>query len=117
MNVTSLDEYQKLSERTSGFRGYTFDSDEGEKRLCVASLGIAGEAGEVIEHVKKVVGHGHALDLTKVSKELGDLLYYVAEVASCLGLSLSDIASENVEKLKERYPQGFSSAASINRSV
>lgn len=109
----TLDEYQELAMRTWG------QSREWptERRLTVSALGLTGEAGEVAELVKKHVGHGHTLDSEKVKKELGDVLWYVAALATTLGLSMEDVGAANIEKLKARYPEGFSSTASINRSV
>ena len=87
-----------------------------EKQLAVMGLGLAGEAGEVIELIKKAVGHGHPLNPRTLQKELGDVLWYVAAIATLNGLSLGDIADANIAKLKARYPDGFSSAASIARA-
>lgn len=87
----------------------------GPTRLPTAALGLSGEAGEVCDHVKKHIGHGHPLDTEKIAAELGDVLWYVADLATQLGLSLSMIAHHNLEKLRRRYPNGFTPEASINR--
>jgi NTP pyrophosphatase (non-canonical NTP hydrolase) len=79
------------------------------------ALGLAGEAGEVCELLKKHWGHGHDLDQEKLKKELGDVLWYVAALAAQFQIELEDVAAANVAKLRSRYPQGFSSAASIAR--
>ena len=63
---------------------------------------------------KKHVGHGHALDVDAIKKELGDVLWYVAGIATALGLDLSEVASANINKLK-RCPDGLTSAASVAR--
>lgn len=65
--------------------------------------------------IKKHIGHGHPLDTEKVHKELGDVLWYVAVLARRIGSTLEDVAASNVEKLRKRYPEGFSSERSINR--
>jgi NTP pyrophosphatase (non-canonical NTP hydrolase) len=83
--------------------------------LAVWSLGLGGESGEVQEHIKKHLGHGHELDVDAVATELGDVLWYVAALASALGLSLEDIANANLCKLIDRYGGGFSVEKSINR--
>lgn len=104
-----------------GFDGYqagaarTAPDDEGEKTLAVLALGVAGEAGEVAELIKKHVGHGHPLDKEKLTKELGDVLWYLATLAEVLGISFQDVADMNLEKLKKRYPDGFSHEASLGR--
>lgn len=112
-------EYQDNAARTSGGAGRTYDGIEGslgERRMMVACLGLAGEAGELLDHIKKAVGHGHKLEPVLVEKEIGDVLWYVAELCTSLGLDLADVAEHNIAKLRARYPAGFSSEASINRS-
>ena len=88
-----------------------------EKGTLMATLGLAGESGEVADLVKKSHYHGHDWDIDKLGLELGDVLWYVAILAWYLGFSLSDIAKNNIEKLEKRYPKGyFESEKSINRS-
>ena len=109
-----FDKYQKDSSATSGaFQDLYSD----QARLAIAGLGLAGEAGEVVDYLKKVVGHGHKLDRDKLVKELGDVLWYVAEICSAINADMSDVAQQNIDKLKARYPDGFSSERSINRAV
>ncbi len=83
--------------------------------LSVLALGVAGEAGEVADYLKKVIGHGHALERDKLLKELGDVLWYVAVLANRTGISLEDVARENILKLRKRYPDGFDPERSKNR--
>ncbi len=108
-NHLSLDEYQHLAARSAGAGG------DGQRRLMVAALGLAGEAGEFANLVKKLTAHGHDISPAELADELGDVLWYLAEAASASGLSLGDIASENVDKLRKRYPDGFDQDRSINR--
>ena len=107
MLMSGLDEYQKQAMRT-----HVPDPI----RLPCYALGLAGEAGEVADLINKHLGHGLDLDLEKVREELGDVLWYVAGLAQVLGLTLSEIAHENINKLERRYPEGFSHEASRNRS-
>ncbi len=76
-------------------------------------MGLCGEAGEAIDIVKKWLAQGHELDKVKLAKELGDIAWYLAETAYALDIPLEDIFRGNIEKLKKRYPEGFS----VNRSV
>ena len=78
-------------------------------------MGLCGESGEAIDIVKKWLAQGHELDKEKLAKELGDICWYLAETATALGLSLEDVMIANIEKLKKRYPEGFSAEKSINR--
>lgn len=101
-----LNEYQELASRTA-------NKHEGE--LVNYALGIAGEAGEVADLVKKAVFHGHNIDKVDVTKELGDVLWYLSQLARLAGATLDEIAEKNIDKLMKRYPDGFSEEASRNR--
>ena len=65
---------------------------------------------------KKHLFHGHELDRDALIKELGDIAWYLAEGAEALGISLEEVFERNIEKLKKRYPEGFSEERSINRT-
>lgn len=102
-------EYQKLAMTTR-------NKDMNMKDMLVNSvMGLNGEAGEAIDLVKKHLYHNHELDIDKLKLELGDVLWYLAEAAEALDMSLEDIAKANIDKLKKRYPEGFDSKKSINR--
>ena len=102
-------EYQKLAMASKS------KDSLGDAQIVNAVMGLNGEAGEVIDLIKKHYFHGHELDKEKVKLELGDVLWYLAECADALGFELDDIAKANIVKLKARYPQGFSCERSINR--
>ena len=104
-------EYQDLSKKTS--KQYSEGSIFG---ILISALGLAGEAGETADYLKKVYGHGHKLDIVKLKKEIGDCLWYAADLCTRHNISLDDVASLNIEKLKERYPLGFSQEKSVNRA-
>jgi NTP pyrophosphatase (non-canonical NTP hydrolase) len=74
------------------------------------TLGLAGEAGEVADKVKKVIrdngGQFDAAAVAAIQKELGDVLWYVARLASELGLDLDQIAADNLAKLADRKARG-----------
>ncbi len=106
-----LDEYQREALRTAD--ALTDDPD----RLICAALGLTGESGEFADIVKKVAYQGHPLDKVKAIKELGDVLWYVALGAAALGVGLDEVAAANVEKLRKRYPDGFSAERSVNRDT
>jgi NTP pyrophosphatase (non-canonical NTP hydrolase) len=79
-------EYEQLSERTMNTSNQTFD-----EQLANIALGLAGEAGEIADMVKKHLHHGHDLDLRKLELEAGDLLFYLAWLPKLLGLSLEAV--------------------------
>lgn len=105
----TLDDYQRSAERT--INRELSDAN----RLLDASAGLAEEAGEVLALVRKHLFQRHPLDRERLAKELGDALWCLSIVAASAGLSLDGVARANVEKLRARYPDGFSSDASLSR--
>ena len=103
----TINEYQKLAMTTL--------NPELDKKdvLINGVMGLCGESGEVIDIVKKHLAQGHALDKEKIIKELGDVAWYMAETV--LDVELEDVFVQNIEKLKKRYPEGFSVEKSVNR--
>ena len=114
MRENAFTHYQRKAAETA--RG-AYDFDERHERAAVAAMGLAGESGELIDALKKWIGHGHELDLDYGEKELGDILWYIAEIGTILGINLASVAERNEEKLKERYPEGFSAERSRNRGA
>jgi NTP pyrophosphatase (non-canonical NTP hydrolase) len=110
--VYSLRDYQQEADGTSRYSG-----EAGSKRLLMGAMGAASESGELLNIIKKWLFHDHDFDRQKVVEELGDVLWYVAECSSALGLSLDELALFNIEKLRRRYGAGFDSEASRNREA
>jgi len=104
--VTTFDEYAREAARTENTR--LTDAE----RLMDAAAGLAEEGGEVLALVRKHLYQGHPLDRERVAKELGDTLWCMATVARSVGLSLDEIATGNLAKLRRRYPEGYSDEAS-----
>ena len=98
----TVNEYQTLAMTTL--------NPELSKRdvLINSVMGLCGESGEAIDIVKKWMAHGHELDKEHLAKELGDIAWYLAEAATALDMDLEEIFAANSEKLKKRYPDGFS---------
>ena len=86
-------------------------------QLLNAALGLAGEAGEISDIVKKYMFHGHPLDREKVMEELGDLQWYIVLACVGLGCTLEDVMQGNIDKLLRRYPEKFSFERSRNREL
>jgi len=105
----TINEYQHLALTTLN------PALEGKDVLINGVMGLCGEAGEVIDHVKKHLAQGHPLDKAHMAKELGDVAWYLAETATALGLELEEILQGNIDKLRARYPEGFSTERSMNR--
>lgn len=100
MRLTFSD-YQTAAKRTSAA---PFPERE---RPIVQGLALCGEAGELANLIKKAAWHGQPADPARVADELGDVLWYIADLATHYGLDLEHIAAANVEKLARRYPDGF----------
>lgn len=105
-----FNEYQRQCERTADRQ-----NTDPFKFLTEKALGIIGEAGEIGDYLKKVLCHGHPMDTKKLTDEAGDLLWYLSTVLTTYDITLEQVALHNIEKLRKRYPEGFSTEASINR--
>ena len=108
----NFEEYQKESRKTALY------PDNGNNWIYPV-MGLTGEAGEVADKMKKVMrDDGNIVSEQKkleVKKELGDVLWYVSQIASELGLSLDEIAQENIKKLFDRLERGKISGSGDNR--
>ena len=102
-------EYQAAAMRTSSKYIST------DQHLLNGALGLTGEAGEVADLVKKIMFQGHSMDWDHIAKELGDILWYIAETATAIGYDMETIMQMNIDKLKKRYPDGFSTERSQHR--
>ena len=98
-----FNEYQKKSRKTALY-------PDKDNNFIYPTLGLSGEAGEVSEKIKKVIRDKNGVidDETKQSlkKELGDVLWYISQLATELDLSLDEIANGNIEKLYSRLERG-----------
>ena len=107
--ITRLDVYQMEAMRTCNFQ-YV----ERDKMMRHAVFGLCSESGEVAGILQKVF-QGHDFDREHFEKELGDCLWMITEACTSVGATLSEIASMNIQKLRERYPDGFDPEKSRNR--
>lgn len=103
MNIT---EFQRQSIRTMKVD---------EETLLHCCMGMAGEVGEVIDIIKKSYFYGKDFDKKKVEEELGDVMFYISNLATSLNISMENVLENNVEKLRKRYPNGFSKEDAIIR--
>ena len=109
----TLDEYQKQALTTA-----QHDPDPLMAKTIWA-MGVAGEAGEVVEKLKKIVAY-HNGNITheareELAKELGDVLWYIAVFADALGLTLEEVMQRNVAKLRSRKSRGVIKGKGDNR--
>ena len=105
----TLNEYQQLAM-------VTLNPALNKKDVLINGvMGLCGESGEAIDIVKRHLAQGHDLNREELIKELGDVAWYLAETAYALGVPLEEVCQRNIDKLKARYPEGFSAEKSINR--
>lgn len=112
IEIMNFEEYQKKSRKTAKY------PDAGNN-FIYPTLGLSGESGEVAEKIKKVLRdkEGKIDDgcRAEIEKELGDVLWYVSQLATELGLSLDNIAEKNIEKLYSRMDRGKLKGSGDNR--
>lgn len=117
----NLNEYQQAALRTERRRtsceGFNIERTGEEERILEGVLGLSGESGEVVDILKKYLFQGHKFDRGHIAEELGDIAWYLALTADAIGYTLDDICRMNIEKLWNRYPDGFESERSVNREV
>ena len=104
----TINEYQQLAQRTASTKGHSSKIENG-------ILGLCGETGEIADVYKKYLYQGHVLDREHMAEELGDVCWYVAELAAGIGATLEEIMAQNIEKLRKRYPDGFDAERSMHR--
>lgn len=106
-----LNDYQKAAISTAIYPN--------DNNISYLALAICGEAGELADKVKKVIrdkqGQFYIPDLTAIAMELGDILWYAANLAKVLGYDLSDIAQLNIEKINGRVERGTLHGSGDNR--
>ena len=105
----TLNAYQQAAQRTSNTHSFSAKIENG-------LFGLAGEVGELHDHYKKYMYQQHDFDKEHLKKELGDVLWYVAELACGLDATLEEIALLNIAKLQARYPAGFEADRSMHRA-
>jgi NTP pyrophosphatase (non-canonical NTP hydrolase) len=107
-----FNEYQKMARGTAIYAG-------AGNNFIYPALGLCGESGEVAEKIKKIIRDGNGVvseeQKRELEKELGDVLWYVANLGVELGLEMDDIASKNIAKLKSRQDRGVLHGSGDNR--
>ncbi len=80
-------------------------------------LGIQTESAEIADAYKKYIAYNNPLDLVNVKEEIGDTLWYIANMCNMHGWDLRDILDTNIAKLEARYPEKFTEEQAINRNL
>ena len=79
-------------------------------------MGLAGETGETVDIFKKHIYQGKDLDINDVIEEIGDILWYIANLCNVNKITMKECMESNVEKLRKRYPNGFSIKDALERA-
>lgn len=106
--MNDMNEYQRQALRTAKRVNEGFD-------LMHAALGVAGEAGEFSDAVKRNLVYARPLDRGNAIEELGDLMWYVALGCAALGVDMSEVAQQNIAKLRLRYPEQYTDSLAAQR--
>lgn len=111
-----ITEETDASQRISESAMATLNPALDKKDVLINSvMGLCGESGEAIDIVKKWLMQGHELDREHLVRELGDVAWYLAEAATALDVPLEAVFQGNLDKLRQRFPNGFDTGASVNR--
>ena len=108
--INGLKQYQKICQQTAK----KFKNKDVE--ILTWGLGVAGEAGDVAGCIKKTVSHGND-QREGIRENIGDTLWYLAMVCNFYGWDMEKILGENIKKLKERYPKGFTNKAAQRKNT
>lgn len=116
-----FDEYQDKAGKYDSFKHGDDEprDDLTDPAFIEKVMGLAGEAGETVDKVKKIIrdkeGVASSEDVEAIKKELGDVLWYIASISTYLDISLSDIAKTNLDKLESRYQRNLIHGEGDNR--
>lgn len=108
-----LEEYIKESARTDH---PTFHLDKVRNQTVHGIMGLATEAGECLDALKKSMFYGTDFDLVNLKEEVGDVMWYVAQICRSEGWDLEEVMQENIDKLKLRYPHNWNQQDAIKRA-
>ena len=81
-----------------------------------AAVGLAGEAAEILDQMKKLWVYGKLPDRAEVLEEMGDVFHYFTMLMIVMGTDLNEVTENNTTKLNKRYPDGFTKEAAIARA-
>jgi len=87
-----------------------------QAHLLHMAVGVSGEAGELLDAIKKHCVYQKQINMDNVIEEAGDILFYLTGLLNDLNISLEDCIKANIVKLSKRYPNGYSNAAAIARA-
>src|SRR3989344_3093751 len=108
--MKNLKEYQKFCQKTA------LKFKDKEKEILTWGLGVAGEAGDIAGCIKKTISHKND-QKAGIKENIGDALWYLAMICNHFGWDLDEVLGENIQKLKKRYPEGFTKKSAKRKGV
>jgi NTP pyrophosphatase (non-canonical NTP hydrolase) len=115
-----MQDYQEQALRTlsAGFTvGEKGDPARATPEMLHGAIGLATEAGELLDALKRAIYYGAPLDRTNLVEELGDLEWYMAVLRAALGVTQEEVQRRNIAKLRARYPERFTREDALNRDL
>jgi NTP pyrophosphatase (non-canonical NTP hydrolase) len=119
-SVTECDQTRSLARMANLCFSRTKDLEPAQLRqirLNHGVLGLMGEVGELAAALERWVYYGKELDEDNVAEEMGDCLWYLAELCNALGVSMGRVMEANIAKLRARYPEKYTDEAASNRDL
>ena len=116
---TASDESKIFDKFIDNLQVEQMETDVNLALLLTAAIGLSSEGGEFSEIVKKILFQGKTMDQSvrfHMERELGDILWYLANACTALNINLQQVMEENERKLQARYPDGFEVTKSENRA-
>lgn len=107
----NLKEYEKESQRT-----FAYKSDN-ILNLLHCAIGAATESGELLDAFKKSIYYNRELDMVNIGEEIADIMWYLSNLARLLNLDIEKLLDNNINKLKVRFPEKFTSELAFNRDL
>lgn len=110
--------YEQLAKRTEApITPELLERLDPEARAVHAIIGLTTEVGELADLWKRRIFYGREMDVVNAREEIGDILWYVAMLANCLGTTIAEEQQRNLAKLRARYPDRFTDDRAVNRDL
>lgn len=113
----NTDEYTNLAVKTAKIFENPVQFDPILLDLLHAGFGLATEAGEFLDALKRHIFYGKELDEVNLQEELGDVMWYIALICKRKGWSMEKIMEQNIAKLSARFPHKFTESDALNREL
>lgn len=111
----NLETYKEESARTFAYRKEPLSQKETDLLHC--AMGASTEAGELLDAFKKSMFYGKTLDKINIGEEIADMMWYLSNLARLLDMDVEKLLDNNIDKLRKRFPDKFTSENALNRNL